>query len=434
MSTHVEQLNHIELTVTVIGLGKIGLPLASQFASNGIRVVGVDKSFDVVQSINKGLSSFEEPELNEHLGRAVSAGLLTATSDLSVAMSESNYVVVVIPLYVDKFGSPDFRGFDELMSEIGISLKAGTTVIIETTLPIGTTRSRFMPMLEMASNLACGSDFFLAFSPERVSSGTVFRDFGLYPKLVGGVDANSTEKASELYRNGFNFVPRDDLARPNGVWPLSCAESAEFAKLAETTYRDVNIALANTFNDHARDLQLDFQEIREASNSQPFSHLHSPGISVGGHCIPVYPHFYLNSHNEAELVRLARETNVSTTKNAVDRGLSSLTGSKEKIKALVSGLSYRTKVKEHAFSGAKQIAERLRELSVPFDVVDELYSDLEILRLGYPAETGDSYDLLIINSGSREYQLQLLRRLSKNAVVLDGRGVLESGDWPRIIS
>lgn len=434
MTTHRELEEDNALTATVIGLGKIGLPLASQLASQGIRVIGVDKSEEVVLSVSKGLSSLEEPGLLARLSKSTSAGLLTATTDLPAAVSESNYVIVVIPLYIDDFGDPDFADFDAVVSEVGSSIKTGVTVIIETTMPIGTTRLRFLPILEKSSNLTCGKDFFLAFSPERVSSGTIFRDFGLYPKLVGGVDSQSGSRAAELYRAGFTFEPRIDLARPNGVWQLSSAESAEFAKLAETTYRDVNIALANTFNEHARNLQLDFQEIRDASNSQPFSHVHSPGISVGGHCIPVYPHFYLQSHPEAELVKLARETNVATTRSAVDRGLEAVSSSTGNLKVLVSGLSYRTNVKEHAFSGAKQISERLKELAVPFNVTDELFSDAEVMSLGYPAGSVGGYGLLIINSGSREYQLQLFSKLSPSAVILDGRGILEMDDWPRVIN
>ncbi len=434
MNTGRDMTDHSQFIVTVVGLGKIGLPLAAQFASMGIRVIGVDISLSLVDAINAGVSPIEEPGLSEKLSSSVDAGLLFGTTDIASAVSESNYIVVVVPLYVDGLGIPDFSNFDGVVAQIGRSLKPGATVIIETTLPVGTTRSRFLPILEKASKLSCGSGFFLAFSPERVSSGTVFRDFSLYPKLVGGVDSNSSKMASLLYRAGFVFDKRGDLERPNGVWELSTAESAEFAKLAETTYRDVNIALANTFNEHARDLGLTFSEIRDASNSQPFSHVHSPGISVGGHCIPVYPHFYLQSHPAADLVKLARETNVTTTRRAVDRGLRAVSSSMENLKVLVSGLSYRTNVKEHAFSGAKQIAERLEELAVPFTLTDELYSDEEIMSLGYPTGSLDGYGLLIINSGSRKYQLQLLSKLSPSAVILDGRGILEADDWPRIIN
>ena len=160
-------------------------------------------------------------------------------------------------------------------------------VCYETTLPIGTTRTRFAPVLEKTSGLTCGSDIFIAYSPERVFSGRIFADLRAYPKLVGGLDPISADRAVAFYERILDFDDRDDLSRQNGVWNLGKAEAAEMAKLAETTYRNVNIALANEFALHAEELELDAYSIIEASNSQPFSHIHQPGIAVDrwcGHC------------------------------------------------------------------------------------------------------------------------------------------------------
>jgi nucleotide sugar dehydrogenase len=419
-------------TVVVVGLGKIGLPLACQFAHTGHNVYGVDTSHFVVEQINAGNFKSTEPGLEEKLSQAVSAGRLIATKDLKFSVKSADFVIVIIPLYVDNSGAPDFKNYDQAMREIGESLSRGTTVIVETTMPIGTTRRRFLPILESASKMVAGDDFFLAFSPERVSSGSIFSDFGRYPKLVGGINDKSAAKAADLYAKSFTFEFRPDLTKTNGVWILESCESAEFAKLAETTYRDVNIALANTFAEHARDLGIDFEEVIQSSNSQPYSHIHTPGISVGGHCIPVYPHFYLYSHENAHLVRAAREVNRATTRKAVDRVLAKLEP-QQPSRVLVSGLSYRTGVKEHAFSGAKLIAERLRELGIPHDLTDELFDSSEILELGYSPLSSDSYDVLIINSGSRKYQLELMSKLSLDAIVLDGRLTLEAEDWPNLM-
>ncbi len=419
-------------TVAVVGLGKIGLPLACQFADAGLNVFGVDTSLPLVELINKGELHSTEPGLEEKLRRVLKAGKLVATHNLQFSVSEADYVVLIIPLYVDDSGDPEFKNYDQAIGDIGRSITRGTTVIVETTMPIGTTRQRFLPILESTSKMVAGEDFFLAFSPERVSSGSIFTDFARYPKLVGGINEKSATKAEQLYSKSFTFEPRPDLAKTNGVWILESSESAEFAKLAETTYRDVNIALANTFAEHARDMGIDFQEVMQSSNSQPFSHIHTPGISVGGHCIPVYPHFYLHSHKNADLVRTSREVNVGTTRNAVDRALAKL-APRRPSRVLVSGLSYRTGVKEHAFSGAKLIAERLRELGIPHDLTDELFDSSEILELGYSPLRSDSYDVLIINSGSRKYQLELMSKLSLDAIVLDGRLTLEAEDWPNLM-
>jgi nucleotide sugar dehydrogenase len=419
--------------VVVIGLGKIGLPLALQFAVSGHRVVGVDREPLVVEALNAGQATFYEPGLEQHLTSALESHNFQATLELQFAVENAAYIVMVIPLIVDEEGVPDFNNFDTTLQEIGKHLRVGTTLIIETTVPIGTTRGRFQPIIEKSSGFTCGQEFFLAFSPERVSSGTVFRDFKRYPKLVGGVDSKSTELASNLYRSSFTFDNSVDLPMENGVWAMSSSEAAEFTKLAETTYRDVNIALANTFYDHATNIGVDFSEVKMAANSQPFSHLHQPGFSVGGHCIPVYPHFYMSTDPEAELVRSARHVNVKHTRKMVDRAYIEASTRKINPKVLVSGLCYRSGVKEHAFSGAKTALARLKELHVDAGLTDELFSDSEITKLGFSPANTTEYDLLIINSGSREFSLSILDRLSKDALVFDGRGELKDGDWPNIL-
>jgi nucleotide sugar dehydrogenase len=278
--------------VAVVGLGKIGLPLAVQFAGRGYRVVGVDIDERVVDAVRQSRPPFPgEAELAERLAHVVGTGVLEATTETVTAVAASDVVVVVVPLYVDARGEPDFSSIDAATAEIGRGLRPGTLVTYETTLPVGTTRDRLATGLSRVSGLRAGSDFFVAFSPERVSSGRVFADLARYPKLVGGIDEASAGRAVAFYAGGLKFDRRPDLPRPNGVWDLGSAEAAELAKLAETTYRDVNIGLANQFALHADRVGVDVDKVIEACNSQPFSHIHRPGIAVGGHCIPVYPWF-----------------------------------------------------------------------------------------------------------------------------------------------
>ena len=423
---------HFNSRVTIVGLGKIGFPLAVQFASMGLRVEGVDLSESLVSLVNSGVSPFEEPSSPVSTQVLIDRGLLSATTNLSSSVSSSTFVVVVVPLYVDDFGNPDFRNIDAVVREIGRNMTEGTCVIFETTLPIGTTRSRFTPMLEKESDLTPGEDFFVAFSPERVSSGTVYRDFKLYPKLVGGINEESTRFASELYERGFEFDARSDLARQNGVWRMASSEAAEFAKLAETTFRDVNIALANTFAEHAQELGVSYREIQEACNSQPFSMLHSPGISVGGHCIPVYPQMYLQSHPSAEIVSLGRRINSDMPERALSL-LSNRMGDLQGKRILVSGLSYRTGVKERAFSGGEELSMVLTELGAECFLVDELFTPSEILNFGFDVPDDSPFDALVINSGTRNFQLSLLSMLKQDAFILDGRSVLSIDDWSEVI-
>ena len=308
------------MNTVIVGLGKIGLPLAVQAASKGHSVIGVDINGATIDLVNAGLEPFPgEIGLADGLTTAIDKGLLHATTDMSAALSDASYVIIVVPLIVDDDAQPDFTALDAATTAVGGSVQAGTLVSYETTLPVGTTRNRFVPALEKASGLQCGKDLFVVFSPERVYSGRIFADLKRYPKLVGGVDQPSTARAIDFYESLLDFDERPDLDRPNGVWDLGSSEAAEFAKLAETTYRDVNIGLANEFARYADSIGVDVARVIEASNSQPFSHIHQPGVAVGGHCIPVYPRFYLTNDPSALVPAAAREANESMPSYAVAR-------------------------------------------------------------------------------------------------------------------
>lgn len=419
-----------ELTVTVIGLGKIGLPLACQLASSGIKVYGFDNSERVLKNIELELDDGLEPGLFEKLKSNLKTKDLELRRSLGDSIAASTHIIVAIPLYVDSAGVTNFFNLDQLTAQIGTQIRSGQTIIYETTLPIGTTRNRLLNILEKESGLVGGIDFYLAYSPERVSTGSFFRDMSYYPKLVGGLGARDAIEARVLYEAGIEFEDRPDLMETNGVWTLDSCEAAEFAKLAETTFRDVNIALANTFSSHADQLGIDFEAIRKACNSQPYSMIHQPGISVGGHCIPVYPRMYLETHPSAELVRTARSINEAMPAYAV-RKLKSKLGTLEGKKVLISGLSYRTGVKEAAFSGAVSIYNECLIEGASVAIVDELFSSKEIESMGFISK-GSTFDAMLINSGSRSFQLGQIERLRTGAQIVDGRRVLQPGDFPRL--
>src|ERR687890_193610 len=252
------------MKICVVALGKIGLPLAVQFASKGHTVVGADIAEPTVRTVNAGQVPFPgEAVLDVKLKQAVEAGLLRATTDTAAAVAESEAVVVVVPLFVDGAGKPDFTWMESATRDIARGLRPGKLVSYETTLPVGTTRNRWAPLLAEGSGLVAGHDFHLVFSPERVLTGRVFADLRKYPKLVGGVDAASAQRGVEFYEAVLDFDDRPDLERPNGVWDLGSAEAAELAKLAETTYRDVNIGLANQFAVFAATEGIDVYQVIE---------------------------------------------------------------------------------------------------------------------------------------------------------------------------
>ena len=414
------------MKIAVVALGKIGLPLAVAFAKKGHHVIGCDVNQRTVDLINKGTVPFPgESFLAQYLSEVISSGHLTATTDTTQAVSESDAVVIVVPLFVNDEGIPDFGWMDAATEKIAAGLKPGTLVSYETTLPVGTTRTRFAPALERGSGLKAGIDFHLVFSPERVLTGRVFADLRKYPKLVGGINEASTAAGITFYESVLDFDDRPDLLEKNGVWNLGTSEASEMAKLAETTYRDVNIALANQFAIFAEGANIDIAKVIAASNSQPYSHIHQPGIAVGGHCIPIYPRFYLWNDPLATVVSSARAANAAMPAHAVKLladSFGNLTGKK----VTVLGISYRGGVKESAFSGVFGVVTALKSHGAIVKVHDPMYSNEEIVELGFePYALGDFTDALILQADHKEYTLLTKDNFPGVKAVVDGRRTMD---------
>jgi nucleotide sugar dehydrogenase len=411
--------------IATVGLGKIGLPIAVHFSQSGREVIGADINPSVVQTINRGDEPFPgEQGLEALLRESVATGKLVATTNTVEAVAISDVVVVAVPLFVDKNSTPDFQALDGATRDIGRGLRPGSLVAYETTLPVGTTRNRLTPILEEESGLRAGVDFFVVFSPERVLTGRVFEDLRKYPKLVGGIDPVSESRGVEFYKDVLHFDSRSDLNRPNGVWDMGSSEAAEFAKLAETTYRDVNIGLANQFALHAEQLGVDVHKVIEACNSQHFSHIHQPGVSVGGHCIPVYPHLYLNGDPDASIVSAARAANKAMPRHLVDRVELELRGLQNK-KILILGLAYRSGVKESAFSGTWDLVASIASKGGLPVVHDPLYTSDELIALGLePHKLGEHASAAILHTNHSEYKALRTKDLPGVSFIADGRNFI----------
>jgi nucleotide sugar dehydrogenase len=398
------------MQVAVVGLGKIGLPLAVQFARKGAAVLGCDINADVVDAVNAGVSPIGgEPGLDEALASAHTAGALRATTDTTAAVAASDVVLVVVRVGIDEGRRTDFSQLDAAAAAIARGLRPDTLVLLESTVPVGATRNHFGRLLMEAP----GHSFRLAYSPERVSSGTIFRDLATYPKVVGGIDSASGEAAEAFYRQ---VLDAEVMLVPD-------AETAEFAKLAESIYRDVNIALANELAQAAEALGVNYAAAAAAANSQPYSHLHSPGLGVGGHCIPVYPYFLLEAADQA-LVSLSRQINDGMAAYAVDKLASAFKGDLTGRRVLILGLSYRGGVKEATLSSALLVADALRQQGARVLVHDPLFTAQEIAAYGLQASElppAEPVDAVILQALHPEYASLDLSLLKGCKVFLDGR-------------
>jgi UDP-N-acetyl-D-mannosaminuronic acid dehydrogenase len=366
-------------------------------------VVGCDVDERVVELVRAGKVPFpNEPGIEEALP-------IEATTDTEAAVPGADLVVLVPPLVVDGDGAPDWRAFDSAVADVARGVQPGTTVVVETTVPVGTTRDRVAPQMPAGVHVA--------FSPERVSSGRVLHDLATYPKLVGGVDEDSEARAVELYRS---FITQAE------VRPMGGAEAAELTKLAETTYRDLNIAFANELARYADGLGLDVQQVIDAANSQPYSHIHRPGVAVGGHCIPVYPRFYLAGDAAARLPGVARDVNEAMPAYAVEL-LSDLLGGLDGTRVLILGVAYRGGVKETAFSGAFPLRDALLGHGAQVLAADPLFDDGELRDLGFEPWDGEPVEGVVVQTDHREYETL---EIPADGIV-DGRGIVrDAGGVP----
>jgi nucleotide sugar dehydrogenase len=413
-------------TIAVVGLGKIGLPLAVQYARHGCKVIGCDINRQVVESLNAGQSHIqEEAELALEVPRLVRAGLLSATTSTQAAIREAQVVVIIVPVAIDAEHQVNTAQIDAATRAIGAGLQPETLVIYETTLPIGMTAQHFRLLLEDTSKLRAGQDFYLAYGPERVSSGTVFHDLRTYPKVVGGIDAESAARASAFYQ----------LVLDTEIISMASTDEAEFVKLIETTYRDVNIALANEYACYADSHHLDVAAAIAAANTQPFSHIHTPGVGVGGHCIPVYPYFlFSNPYDQHQpeqaalaLPRQARLINDGMAEYAVQR-LEHVIGSLDQQSILLLGVAYRGDVRETAFTSAKLLQDALLRRGAIVYVDDAYFDKDELYALGYntlPTGAEAKIVAIILQSNHRSYQTFDFTRFEQCEVVLDGRRALQ---------
>ncbi len=419
------------MQITVVALGKIGLPLAVQYATKGHRVIGADVDRRVVELVNAGTEPFPgESHLAERLADVVERGLLTATTDTTAAVAQSDAVVIVVPLFVDDEARPDFALDGRRDGCRGGRTAAGHACFVRDH-PAGRHHTHAVssgagegerPEGRARTSSSC-------FSPERVLTGRVFADLRRYPKLIGGVDDASARRAQEFYEAVLDFDERPDLARPNGVWDLGSAEASELAKLAETTYRDVNIGLANQFALFAGRHGIDVHQVIEASNSQPYSHIHQPGIAVGGHCIPVYPRLYLWNDPDATVVSAARAANAAMPSLAVEL-LAEQLGDLRGLRVAVLGAAYRGAVKETAFSGVFAVVEALRARGATPMVHDPMYDDDELTTLGFaPYHLGEPVDAAVIQADHAEYATLSPEDLPGVRALLDGRNVTDSAPW-----
>ncbi|MEE2792082.1 MAG: nucleotide sugar dehydrogenase [Acidobacteriota bacterium] len=408
--------------VGVMGLGYVGLPLLVELAKVGFDAVGFDVDQNKVDALGRGESYLEDVTVAD-IREVVDAGRLTATTDFG-ELAGLNTISICVPTPLRKTRDPDLSFIVAAVDEMARHLRPGQLVILESTTYPGTVEEVVKPKLE-ATGLLAGQDFFLAFSPERVDPGNVEWPTKRIPKVVGGVDKNSTLVATALYEQ---FIET--------IVPVSSARVAEMVKLLENTFRAVNIGLVNELALMCRDLGVDVWEVIEAAETKPFGFMpFYPGPGLGGHCIPIDP-FYLSwkarqKGFESRFIELAGHINGGMPRYVVQRIAAALNSQSKSIKGSrvhLFGVAYKPDVSDTRESPALDIAQLLLESGALVRYTDRFVSslmagDVKLEAVTFEEALVDGIDCAVITTAHSQVDYAEVARCVP--VVVDTRNALK---------
>jgi UDP-N-acetyl-D-glucosamine dehydrogenase len=417
--------------VSIVGLGYVGLPLAVAFAEAGYRVLGVEILKRRVDAVNRG-ESFIGDVSNERLTKLVKSKKLEATQDQS-RLKEVDTISVCVPTPLTKTKQPDLSYVIFESQEIAKYLKPGQLIVVESTTYPGTTREICLPLMEK-KGLKVGKDFYLAFSPERIDPGNFEFNLKSIPKVVGGVEPESTRMASLLYQQIFDKVHA-----------VSSAEAAEMTKVFENVFRSVNIALVNEIAQLCHAMGVSIWEVIQAASTKPYGFMpFYPGPGVGGHCIPLDPYYLADKARQYDFhtrfIELAGEINERMPYYVVERIMETLNDHGKSIKGaniLVLGIAYKKDVGDQRESPSLKLIDLLLKQGAKVEYNDPYVPETVYLKnfnkksVDVTQENLAKVDCVIIATGHTNYDYKQIAQWS--SLVFDTRGVTCQLDGENII-
>jgi len=411
--------------VTVIGLGYIGLPSAAILAKNGFEVVGMDINKDVIRTLEKGEVHIIEPNLDVLIREVVGDNLLS----LSSSLKESDVFLIAVPTPLKESKKPDLTYVESVAESLSDVIKSGDLIILESTVPVGTTKSikdileGKRPDLNFSNNNSIEEQVYIAHCPERVLPGNVLFELINNDRVIGGIDENSSEKASQFYKQ---FVKGDIY--------LTDSKTAELSKLVENSFRDVNIAFANELSLVSEELGIDVWELIRLANKHPRVNILQPGPGVGGHCIAIDPWFIVDSAPiNSQLIKTAREVNDKKPKKILEniQSIAKSLGQNSALNITTLGLAFKKNIDDLRESPAMEIAKGVNRMGfnshnivepnikILPDALLEINTNLCDLEFGIK-----NADILLVLVDHDEF-LDLKNIDLSNMKLIDTRGMLE---------
>ncbi|MCK9150903.1 nucleotide sugar dehydrogenase [Methanobacterium alcaliphilum] len=409
--------------IALYGLGHIGLPTASLFASKGFEVIGVDINQKIVDTVNSGYSPIIEPGLDELVHEVVKKGYLKATNKGVEALNSSNVMIVVVPTPADENNLSDLSAVISACQSIVEFLKKGDLVIIESTIPPGTCENVVIPILEK-NGLKASKDFGLAYTPERALPNNTLFEMTHNARVIGAIDSESAEKAVFLY----------EKITTGKVITVKNLITAEMVKLMENTYRDTNIALANELAIVCESLDIDAIDAIDAANFHPRVNIHTPGPGVGGHCLSIDPYFIVEmaekKGKDAKLIKTARNINEQMpyyVLQLIEDSLKQVGKPIKNSKVSILGVAYKGNVADTRETPAKPLINTLLNKGAHVFAHDP-YVNGEIIRhMGAQEVTLEKAldcDCVVLMTDHKEY-LQITPEMIKKSVFICNRPVLD---------
>ncbi|MEZ3424969.1 MAG: nucleotide sugar dehydrogenase [Lachnospiraceae bacterium] len=420
-----EKIKTHTLKTGVVGLGYVGLPLAVEKAKAGYRTIGFDVQKSKIDMVNKGKNYIGDIVDND-LSCLVKTGMLKATDDFSF-IKDTDFIAICVPTPLDSHQQPDISYVKRSVKEVAKYMTKGTIVVLESTTYPGTTRELVKPILEQGSDLECGKDFYLAFSPERVDPGNIIYKTKNTPKVVGGIGKDATETVAALYR----------AVLEGEVLEVSSPDVAEMEKILENTYRNINIALVNELAQLCKKMDINIWEVIDAAKTKPYGfQAFYPGPGLGGHCIPLDPYYLSWKAREfgfhTSMIESSMMVNDRMPEYCVGRAGRILNQMGKPLKGsrvLVLGVAYKQDIDDYRESPAIRVIEELEKNGTEVDFYDpyiKKYKKDGKENTGLDkidGETVRAYDLVVITTSHTSVDYVMVQENAK--AVFDTKNVMK---------